>query len=276
MQLGIFAKTFAPAPLPDILDAVQGNGLTAVHFNMSCAGLPSMPDEISPTLTAQIHQEVAARQLEMVGISGTYNMIHPDPAQRAAGLRRLTVLAAACRPIGTNLITLCTGTRDPDNQWRFHPDNATPAAWRDLLTELAKAVAIAEEYDLTLGIEPELANVVDSAAKAQTLLAEMQTDRLKIVIDPANLFPAGTLPRQHQILDDAFAKLGENIVMAHAKDIAQDGHAGDMAAGTGLLDFAYYLSKLREIGFAGTWIMHGLTGQEVPQTVRYLRSLLAK
>lgn len=274
MQLGIFAKTFSPAPLPDILDAVAASGLRAVHFNMACAGLPSLPGDISPALTAQIRAEMAARQLAMVGVSGTYNMIHPDPAQRAEGLRRLAVLAAACRPMGANLITLCTGTRNPNNQWRYHPDNATPAAWRDLTTELAKALALAQRYDLTLGIEPELSNVVDSAAKAQTLLAEMQSDRLKIIIDPANLFPAGTLSRQHQILDDAFDRLGTDIVVAHAKDIARDGQAGDLAAGTGQLDFAYYLAKLRDIGFGGPVVMHGLTANQVPQTVQFLQNLL--
>jgi sugar phosphate isomerase/epimerase len=255
---------------------VAANGLRAVHFNMACVGLPSMPEAIPPALAEQIRAEVSARQLALVGLSGTYNMIHPDPTQRAEGLRRLAVLAAACRPLGTDLITLCTGTRDPHNQWRHHPDNATPAAWRDLTTELAKALDLAETYDLTLGIEPELSNVVSSAAKAQTLLAEMQSDRLKIIIDPANLFPAGTLPRQHQIIADAFDRLGSDIVVAHAKDIARDGQAGDMAAGTGQLDFGYYLATLRDIGFAGPVVMHGLAAGQAPQTVQFLRDQILK
>jgi sugar phosphate isomerase/epimerase len=274
MELGIFAKTFAAAPLADILDRVVENGFTAVHFNMACVGLPSMPDEISPTRAAQIGAEMAARGLKMAGISGTYNMIHPDPARRAEGLRRLAVIAAACPAMGTKLISLCTGTRDPDDQWRHHRDNGRPEAWADLTAEMEKALAIAGEYDLTLGIEPEISNVVDSAVKAQRLLAEMGTERLKIIIDPANLFPAGTLPDQHRIMDEAFGRLGADMVMAHAKDIAHDGEAGDRAAGTGKLDFGYYIGKLREIGFEGALVMHGLTAEEVPQSVQYLRQWL--
>jgi sugar phosphate isomerase/epimerase len=210
----------------------------------------------------------------MVGVSGTYNMIHPDPAQRAEGLRRFEVLAAACHSLGTSLITLCTGSRDPDNQWRFHPDNASPAAWRDLTIELAQALRLAERYDITLAVEPELANVIDSAAKAQTLLAEMQSERLKIVIDAANLFPTGTLQHQQRILDDAFERLGSHIIMAHAKDLAEDGRAGDVAAGTGQLDYPYYLAKLRQIGFTGPLVMHGLSAGQVSQTVKFLRNLM--
>ena len=274
MRLGIFAKTFVPAPLPESLEAIAGSGLRAVHFNMACVGLPPMPDEIGPALAEHINAELTSKHLAMVGVSGTYNMIHPDPAQRAQGLRRLAVLAAACRPMGTDLITLCTGTRDSDDQWRSHPDNDTPAAWRDLTTELTEALEIAETYDLTLGIEPELANVVNSAAKAQRLLADMQSDRLKIVIDPANLLPTGTLSRQRYILDDALDRLGAHIVMAHAKDIARDGQAGELAAGSGQLDFAHYLIKLRDIGFTGPLVMHGLSAHQVPQSVQFLQNLL--
>ena len=276
MKLGIFAKTFVPASLPDILDAVVANGLQAIHFNMACAGLAAMPDVIDPAILEQIHREVAARRLTMVGVSGTYNMIDPDLAQRAEGLRRLEVLAAACRPLGVPLITLCTGTCDPEDKWRFHPDNASPAAWHAVTGEMAKALEIAERYDVTLGIEPELSNVVDSAAKAQKLLAEMRSERLKIVIDPANLLPAGALPRQRQIIDEALALLADDVVMAHAKDLAQDGQAGDRAAGTGQLDFVYYLSKLQEIGFDGPLIMHGLTASEAPQTVQFLENILQR
>ncbi len=274
MQLGIFAKTFAPAPLEEILDVIVAHGLQAVHFNMVCVGLPAMPDEISAALCGQIRTAVAKRPLNLVGVSGTYNMIHPDPAKRAQGLRRLQTLIEACRPMGTDLVTLCTGTRDPENQWRFHPQNSTPEAWHDLTTEMAKALEMAEKHNVILGIEPELANVVDSAAQAEKLLKEMQSPHLKVIIDPANLFPAGTLTQQHQILDDAFDRLGDDIAIAHAKDLAQDGHAGDRAAGTGALDYGYYLHKLREIGFSGPLVMHGLTAAEVPQTTRFLQTAL--
>ena len=274
MQLSVFARTFAPASLTEILDAVTANGLQSVHFNMACAGLPSMPDGISPSLCEQIRKELESRKLTMVGVSGTYNMIHPDPAQRAQGLERLRVLASACHAMGTDVITLCTGTRDPENQWCFHPDNDSPDAWRDLCVEIEKTLEIAETYDVTLGIEPELANVVNAPIKAQRLIAEMQSERLKIVFDPANIFPAGMLIHQHRILDDAFERLAPHIIHAHAKDLSQDGQAGNLAAGTGRLDYPYYIAQLRSIGFHGPLVMHGLSAQQAPQTVEFLQNLL--
>ena len=56
--------------------------------------------------------------------------------------------------LGTRLITLCTGTRDPNDMWRAHPDNDSESAWRDLTVAMQRAIEIAGRYDVFLGIEP--------------------------------------------------------------------------------------------------------------------------
>jgi len=271
MQLGIFAAVFHRPTLTAVLDAVKIYDLSHIHFNMANVGLPSMPETIDPELCDHIRREMAARALTMASLSGTFNMIHPDPGQRQRGLRRLAVLAAACERLGTSVITLCTGTRDPNDKWRYHPHNASPEAWRDLLVSMQAALQIASEHGVVLAIEPEISNVVDSALKARRLLDQMQSPRLKIIIDPANLFPLGSLQHQHQVLDEAFSLLGADIVLAHAKDLSRDGQAGQLAAGTGLLDYDYYLSLLRSSGFDGALLLHSLTESQVEQAVNFLR-----
>ena len=99
MQLGIFARTFARPNLEAVLDAVAAHGLRAVHFNLCCAGLPTMPERIDEALCDRIRREMAARDLTMASISGTYNMCHPEAAHRREYLRRLGVLVRACRPM---------------------------------------------------------------------------------------------------------------------------------------------------------------------------------
>ena len=101
-------------------------------------------------------------------------------------MRRLGVLAAHAADLGTDLLTLCTGTRNPDNMWRDHPQNSSPEAWSDLLTAMEQALAHAEGQNVRLGIEPEVSNVVSSPHKARDLLNTMRSDRLTIVMDGAN------------------------------------------------------------------------------------------
>jgi len=275
MRIGIFAKTFVRPSLEATLDAVAAHGIASVQFNMACAGLPSMPDEISADLADRIRAAHAARGIEMAAVSGTFNMIHPDPAVRAAGLRRLGVLAGAARAMGTGLITLCTGSRDAQDMWRRHPDNDLPDAWSDLTASLERALEVADQHDVTLGFEPEVANVIDTAEKGRRLLDEMRSARLKVVFDAANLFRAGDLARMPQVLGEAFALLGNDIVLAHAKDLSHDGEAGHQAAGTGVLDYDLYLRLLREHDYTGPLVLHGLAEGEVPAAVAFLQEKLS-
>jgi sugar phosphate isomerase/epimerase len=274
MDIGIFAKTFPRKTLDATLDAVRMHGLKYVQFNMACVGLPSLPEEIHGGLRERIRRAFAVRGLRMAAVSGTFNMIHPDPARRADGLRRLAILVGACRDMGTSIITLCTGTRDPDDMWRRHPDNDSAEAWPDLVASMREAVRSAEESDVTLAFEPEVANVLDSAQKGRQLLDEIGSPRLKVVMDGANLFHAGELPRMREVLDQAFELLGKDIVLAHAKDLSRDGEAGHEAAGTGLLDYGHYLSLLRRAGYDGPLILHGLTAAQVDGCVAFLRGKL--
>ncbi|RLT41930.1 MAG: sugar phosphate isomerase/epimerase [Chloroflexi bacterium] len=277
MEIGIFATTFLnvndTAPdLDAILERVVVLGLRATSFDTLCLGLPSMPDTIDPAQVAGVRDALAARGLWMASLSATFNMAHPDVAERETGLRRLEVLAASAHAFGTDLLTLCTGTRSRESMWRFHPENATEEAWADMRATMEQAIAIAEKYDLRLGIEPEVANVVSSPRAARRLLDEMRSPRLTIVMDGANIFPAGTLPRQREILDEAFALLGNDIGMAHAKDLTRDGAAGNAAAGTGLLDYGHYIHLLRQSGFDGALVLHGLSSAQAAGCVAFLKS----
>lgn len=274
MQLGIHVNTFRRPTLEAILDAVAGHKLTCVHFNMAAAGVPSMPERIEDELCDRIVRELAAREISMAALSGTFNMIHPSVDVRRAGLRRLEVAASRARRLGTSLITLCTGTRDHDNIWRYHPDNDTPEAWAELVATMGRALEIAERHDVTLAIEPEVSNVVDSAPKGRRLLDEMGSARLKIIMDGANLFHAGDLPRMHVILGEAFDLLGPDVVLGHAKDLDRDGAAGQLAAGKGVLDYDYYLGLFKKVGFDGPLILHSLTEADVGGCVEFLREKL--
>jgi sugar phosphate isomerase/epimerase len=271
MRLGIFARTFARPTLEAALDAVAEHGLDAAQFNPLLLGGPSLPETISPADAARVAAAHRTRGLEMVAVSGTYNMAHPDPARRAEGARRLRALIAVAPALGTRVVTLCTGTRDPDDMWRAHPDNAGAAAWADMLESVASAVAAAEAAGVVVVAEPERGNVVRDARAARSLLDRIGSPALRIVIDAANLLPPDRLPDQRRILEEAFELLGSDLALAHAKDVRPDGAV--VAAGRGGVDYPRYLALLRAAGFAGPLVLHGLQEHEVAASVAYLRGL---
>jgi sugar phosphate isomerase/epimerase len=276
IQIGILLGTFGGGTIEARLDAVKACGLDCAQVSMDCAGLADMPEEISPDVAGRSRRAAADRGITIAAVQGTFNMSHPDAEQRRAGLRRLRVLAGACPQLGTSKIHICTGTRDRDNMWRHHPDNDLPASWRDMAACVREATDIARQARVVLAFEPEVNNVVNSAQKARRLLDEIGSPFLKVTIDPANLFHAGELPRMKEILDEAFALVGKDVVLAHAKDLDHDGDAGHIAAGHGKLDYDRYLSLLHSHQFPGPLLLHGLSEAQVPGCVAFLRDKLAR
>ncbi len=273
MQIGIFAKTFSVTGALLVLQAVRQAGYEVAQFNMACLGMPTMPESIDPTIAEEIAKASSVSGVTIAAISGTYNMIHPDPSVRTSGLARLATIIRAAPTMGTQLVTLCTGTRDAKDQWKHHPENSSKEAWRDLLVEMGKAVLLAEENNVDLGIEPELANVVSSAQQARKLIDELKSPRLRIVLDPANLFEVA-LPRKSQsIIADAVDLLGNRIAMAHAKDRRTNGEF--TAAGSGVIDFPHFIQCLRSAGFDGPLVTHGLSEKEAPAIANFLRGVIA-
>ncbi len=274
MRLGIFARTFPGHEPGPIFAATRAAGYASTQYNFSCSGLASMPDAIPQAATDAVRAASESETIDVVAVSGTYNMIHPDPVVRERGHARLAVIAAAARHLPTRLVTLCTGTRDPVDQWRRHRDNATAAAWADLLASMEVALEIAERYDVDLGVEPELANVVCSADRARRLIDELQSPRLRIVFDPANLIEPSSYARQQAIVSQAVAQLADRIAMAHAKD--RDRLGAFATAGTGLLDYPHVVASLRDAAFDGPLVTHGLAAEEAADVARFLGRTLAE
>ena len=272
MELGIFELVFPRPTLGETLDAVAAHGMRHIQFDLASAGLTPIPREVPAETAAMIRHACQSRGIVIDAVSGTYNMIHPDPHVREEGLAGLRAIAAACHAMGTSVITLCTGTRDTESMWRRHPENDSAAAWRDLVASLNDALAIADEHDVTLAFEPEPANVVSSAARGRDLLREVGHPRLKVVMDVANVVATDRSRAPETVLDEAFDLLGNHVVAAHGKDLAADGSF--CPAGQGIVPWDHAIALFRAIGFDGPIILHSLAEQEADAVIGFMRDRL--
>ena len=273
MKLGIFAKTFEGKDAETVLSAARSAGYQAVQYNMACSGLGSLPAAISEADAATVRAASEAAGISIAAVSATYNMIHPNPQEREIGRRSFHAIAAAAGQMGTRLLTLCTGSLDPYDQWKFHPGNAGSAAWTELCKEFDLLLSIAARYDLVLGVEPEPANVISSAERARKLLDTFRSERVQIVFDPANLFEEVSHKQGRRLVEHAIDLLGDSIALVHAKDRREDGQV--VAVGDGALDHHHYLALLWRSGFKGAVITHGLTAEEAPRVAKFLQGQLA-
>lgn len=266
-ELGIFSRTFDRPTLPSVLDAVRRQHLGLVHFNFKSAGRAALPSGLSRADCEGVRALVSSAGLRLCGVSGTFNAIHPDRSRRQRETDLARELIGMAPTLGTSLVTLCTGTRDADDMWRWHPENDSPAAWSDLQETLGYLLEAARQADVMLGIEPEHNNVVSSAARARALLDEFQDPHLRVVLDGANLLTAETAERQREVLAEAFELLGPDIAVIHAKDFNDD---GDVAAGRGLLDFEWYFGLVVKHRIAAPIVIHEVDEADVGRAVDFV------
>jgi len=283
-QIGIFAKHLVRSTPEELFDAIAAFGFNCVQFNAACLGIQSLPDALDNTLWRRTAHAAQSAGLKVAALSATFNLLDENRSRLRDNFRRLELLAQGATILETDLLTLCSGTRNQHDMWTYHPENQSPAAWRDMTDAMRRALHIATAHNIYLGIEPEVANVVSNAKDAARLIAELDSDRIRIIFDAANLYRPPADPRRDgYVITDALLLLGDRVAIAHCKDVADPIVNGTThqnpgalyrhtAAGTGILDYHHYISELKRLA-PGTvpLILHGLSEEQIPASVSFIR-----
>lgn len=270
VDLGIFARVFPRDSASGVAGAVASAGFHVTQLNLSSMGHPTLPPAGLELDLGAIRDAFRSNHVQIWGLSATYNTVHPDTSRRLEDTVKAKALIARSGELGAHFVTLCTGTRDPQDMWRRHPDNGTEESWRDLRATLDMLLPVAEAAGVRLGIEPESANVVADAARAARLIAELGADArlIGIVLDPANLVTISRISEQEAILQAAFEALGNDVVALHAKDVAAGG--GYAAAGIGQLDYDLIFELYARLPSPVPIIIQDAEEADVPRTRDFL------
>jgi sugar phosphate isomerase/epimerase len=234
-RLGIFARTFPRATPEEVAAAVSHAGYPLAHWNFTAIGRSTLAGDVEEALVTAVRRAFDGAGVAIPSVSATFNLIHPDSGLRAAQTAQAVRLIGLVPDLGADVVTLCSGTCDPDDMWRAHPGNLTTDAWTAMRRTLDGLLDAAGGAGVRLGIEPEPGNVIRDARTAARLLDELGHDAaVGIVLDPANLLSPESVPRQSEVLAEAVALLGPSVIGIQVKDVAASGFA---APGAGMLDY---------------------------------------
>ncbi len=270
---GIFARVFPAQPAAELAATIAGHGFDCVQLNLVAVGMATIPspEELPDLPLEEVAAAFAAAGVDIWGVSATYNMAHPDADRRARETTAAAALIAAAGRLGATAVSLCTGTRDPDNQWRAHPDNATPEAWADMIASFGPLLDAAAAAGVRLAVEPEPANVICGTDEAVRLIEELGERGAPIgfILDAANLVAEAPADRWNAVLTDAHLRLGERTICLHAKDVVS---WGDRLAGADGLDFAFLAQLRRGLPVQVPLIIQDTTPDQVAGAVALLEA----
>jgi sugar phosphate isomerase/epimerase len=270
-RFGIFARVFPSAPAAQVARSIARAGYTLAQLNLRAIGLPTIPsvtdwDQIDPDAVAA---EFATAGVACWGLSCSYNMAHPDPAVRAAGTAAAVELIRRAPGFGVVAVTLCTGSRNAERMWAFHPDNDTETAWADMRAELDVLIGAALDAGLTLAVEPEPGNIVRDARAAMRLCAELGGDSraVGVIADAANLVTGHPVSTHHEVLERSFAVLAERIICLHAKDLVP---WAETLAGRGVVDYRHVAELYERLGLAAPVVVQDVAPDDAAAALDHL------
>jgi sugar phosphate isomerase/epimerase len=179
----------------------------------------------------KIVETYRSRGIDVVALGVFTNLIEPDDAERAANLAyydRMMQIGALngvrCLPTECGFVPGRRGIQADTYEETF----------RILLDSLKRLAEKAEQYDVVVALEACVLDVVPSAKRAADLLAQVGSERIRILLDPANLIANSSE-------EDMYRYLAPNIAFFHGKDRKVNDARGRLL-GDGDIDWPLFLS----------------------------------
>ena len=225
----------------------RAEGFCCVHlaFSKVMSGVTFDAAALTEGLGAYAKNVFAKAGLDVAVLGCYLNLAHPDPAKLKEIQSRYFGHIRVASILGAGVVGTETGA--PNEQYKLDANTHTDVALDSFIRGLAPVVECAENYGVTVAIEPVWNHIVYNADRAVRVLRSIGSHNLRIILDPVNLLYAGNADDRDAVFADAIDKLGEHVAVVHLKDFVREGDKlRSIAAGTGEMDYGRVLRFVKE------------------------------
>lgn len=277
LDLGVFTTLYAEMPVAEAARRIADDGFHYVVFDYTFKDVKFDPWKPDFDVLAKITREFDKNDIRIAGMYAYYNPICPDAKERSQGDQRVDLLIKEWRRFGCPVICTVTGTFGTGSPFVYDPKNDTEEGYTAARDAFARLARKAEKTGAIIGIEPYWKNCIGSVERTARLFKDVPSPSLKLLMDPANYLRNEELPRLNEMMDELFAKCGDQIVVAHAKDVKAGEKGQELpAAGLGVLDYPHYLRHLAKLDRKMPLIVEHLGRDDVPRACTFVREQMGK
>lgn len=224
---------------------------------------------VTPQLIEETEWALKESGLSIGVLGAYYEPALADEPQREASVRAFCNLIPVAQWLGAGCIA--TETTSMDKQ----PAVTRPEALRHLRRSMEQMLAIAEQYDVTIGVEPVYCHSLSTPEETRALLDDMGSSRLKVVFDPVNLLSPALASAQHDLWARCFDAFGEDIVAVHIKGVRfERGAQVDCALEDSIVDYAALLGPLGKLPGPIPLLREGLTPKHAASDLAFMKALM--
>ena len=215
--------------------------------------------------------EAIARAYRSAGIAihsmGVYtNLIHGDAAERQACLAYFESMMKVGSQMGVRTFITEAGHYEPEKPTPGVPYHFREQIYQQMLATMRQVADMAERHDATVLLEPFFAGFLASAKRTRVFLQEVNSPRIRALLDPANLLEVDDL-------EEMFEQLTPWIDCIHAKDRKLHVDQG-VAAGQGDLDYHKFVSLAIRRTPKAPLILEYVGPEDYQQALQHLQKAL--
>jgi sugar phosphate isomerase/epimerase len=271
---------FFPADWRDIdvvtTQRVRGHGFRGAQWFIN------RPLESDDADIARVSAAFQAADLENCQLNGWYEPICSyDEAIRAEGLRgaeRLIRIGAATQAVS---VYIRPGGHNPNGHWYAHPENHSARTFDLIVASFKQLCHVAANEGVLLAVEGHVLSALDTPQRMQDLVRAVGSPVLKFNLDPVNF--TGTVKGVHDtslILNELDALMGEQIFVAHAKDLAIADklvlQIDEVVPGTGAMNYPLFMQIFERRAPNGYFIVEHLPDAQLLEARDFVVPLAAR
>lgn len=244
MKIGIVTLTFQNRTTEEAAQRIADNGFEHVqlflcHTDANHWRYNGRADvsRVKGGEAQRIIESYRKRDIEVTALGVYTNPIEPDIQEWERNLDYFGEMMRIAREMGIKVL-ITEGGHIHRNGKEDLGATMSEAAWDRIVQFARRLVEKADEHDVVVAFEPYFLTQLSSAKRARDFIEIVGSERIRIMLDPANLLANNSL-------DEMFSQLAPFIVGIHAKDRKIGVHRG-VQAGEGDLDYARFVQLCKE------------------------------
>ncbi len=224
--------------------AKDGFRCTQLAYKKSIAGVKSYAD-VTPELIAETVKAAHDTNIWVAVIGAYVELAMNKEDERKKNVADFTSQLAVAKALNS----ACVGTETTD-MGKQPAGTTRDRALYQLCKSLDEILPIAQDMGVCVGIEPVYLHSMNTVEATKRVLDSMQSDYLKVILDPANLISAELVNQQKMVWEKAGELLGDKIVAVHFKgqNFAADGKRFSTSLEDSAIDYEGAFQMLKKLG----------------------------
>ncbi|MDO4197596.1 MAG: sugar phosphate isomerase/epimerase [Erysipelotrichaceae bacterium] len=260
LKIGIRGHDLPGAPFEkpeDMVEALKLVGIDTLQLVYK-KGFKGFKQEAQ--FIVELADVLKKNDIKVAMIGAYFNMIHPDLEKRDAGKLYFKWCMETAFLFETKLVGSETGSANGD-KWTFNEYNHTEEAFKIVTDTVKELNRYGREFKSKPIIEAAYAHTVYQPSGLKLLIDETEIN--DVTVDVYNYLNIDNYKDADKIFDECLELFKDKIRVFHLKDYnVIDGKLVQCAIGDGIMNWEYYIPKIKENCPEAYLILEGITGED--------------